>query len=148
MKRWLILLLWSLPALARTPLTQSQQVAELIQLAQQQIVVVVPRLESPTVANALRLAATQRGIPVYLLVEHSHVLHPASYTAALSLLPRIQVRLTRQVPQPLILIDQKISIRGPLTYLEGAPGLGPTVWDGGVGWGVGWSASVEWKWGW
>lgn len=148
MKRWLILLIWSLPALAKTTLTQSQQVAELIQLAQQQIVVAVPRLESPTVANALRLAATQRGIPVYLLVEHNHVLHPASYTAALSLLPRIQVRLTRQVPQSLILIDQKVSIQGPLTYLEGAPGLEQTVWGWGGVVGVGWSASVVWKWGW
>lgn len=147
MKYSLALLISSLPALANSPLTQTQQVAELIQLAQQQVVVTVPRLESPTVANALRLAATQRGIQVYLLVEQRHVLHPASYTAALSLLPRINVFLTRAVTQPLILIDQQLTIRGPLTYLEAAPGLPVTVWGrGGVGGGVG--GGVAWKWGW
>lgn len=105
----------------------AQQVAQSIWSAQQQVVLMAPNLSSRTVAEALRIAVTERGVRVFILCHPHSVNQPSSFLAALSLLPNVSIRLYSPIGGEWILLDQHTLIQGPLTHQNPQPWLAPTL---------------------
>lgn len=93
--RWCALIMlvltsaWAQPE----PLTDAQQVVAQLGRAHEQLLIVAPSLFSKPIAEALRRAAAERGVQVFVLVSPAWVEAPGSYVASLALLDGVQVRL-------------------------------------------------------
>lgn len=75
-------------------LATSQQVVAQLDRAHEQMLLLAPSLFSRPVAEAVRRAAAERGVAVFVLVAPAWVEAPGSYVASLALLSGVQVRLT------------------------------------------------------
>ena len=77
---------------AQKALDTTDAVAEQLSLATEQILVVTPSLRAEAVAEALRAAAVERGVAVFIVTLPSTVEAPGSYAPSLALLPNVQIR--------------------------------------------------------
>ncbi len=78
------------PGVLRTP----SAVAAQIGAANEQLLVMVPALRSLEIADALRKAAAERGVQVYMVVSAEHAEEPGSFVKTLALLEEtVHVRL-------------------------------------------------------
>ncbi len=100
-------------ALAQIPeaLTTPEAVAEQLGAANEQLLVMVPTVRSQPLAEALRKAAVERGVRVYLLVSPEYVEEGGSFVPALAILDGVQTRLA--------LVDRSFVIadRGEAAFL-------------------------------
>ncbi|PNY79675.1 hypothetical protein [Deinococcus koreensis] len=95
-------------------LTTSQQVGASLYEATSEVLLVTPTLRSKDVAEALRRAAVERGVRIFLIADGRYVNEGASYLASLSLTPGIQVRLVRGLEASRATIDRQMTVSGPL----------------------------------
>ena len=93
--RWGVLVTLSLTVAWAQPeaLTTSEQVVAQLDRAHDQLLLLAPSLFSKPVAEAVRRAAAERGVQVFILVAPAWVEAPGSYVASLALLGGVQVRL-------------------------------------------------------
>jgi phosphatidylserine/phosphatidylglycerophosphate/cardiolipin synthase-like enzyme len=80
---------WAQPSAITTP----QQVVSQLDRANVQLLVVAPSVFSKPTAEAIRRAAAERGVQVFVIVSPRWVEAPGSYVASLSLIEGVQVRL-------------------------------------------------------
>jgi hypothetical protein len=110
-------------ALAQIPeaLTTPEAVAEQLGAANEQLLVMVPTVRSQPLAEALRKAAVERGVRVYLLVSPEYVEEGGSFVPALAVLERVQTRLA--------LVDRSFVIadRGEAAFLLEGEVLGEST---------------------
>ena len=92
----LVTLLWlvtsafaGVPAVLRTPTAVAAQLGA----ANEQLLVMVPTVRSPEIAEALRHAAVERDVKIYLIVSAEYVEEGGSFVAALSVLENVFTRL-------------------------------------------------------
>lgn len=104
--RVLVLLALSPVALAAPPeaLATPAAVAAQLGAATEQLLVMTPAVRSFDLAEALRRAATERGVRVFLLVSPTFVDAGDSFVPALAVLPNVQTRLA--------LIDRAFVVAG------------------------------------
>lgn len=119
---FLLLLSWSgaqdLSGLAASISSQSE-IARLIATATDEVLLAVPTLLSPTLAEALREAVVVRGVRIFLLVSADHAEDRASYVMSLRL-AGAEVRLA-EVAESYLVVDRRHMVSGPLlAALEGA----------------------------
>ena len=118
-----LLLLLLTPALAQTdwtpPLPAGAQVLntpdEVVQTlgaASQELMLAAPLLRSKEVADAVRVALVERGVPVYILAPVEGVEDPASYLMSLAL-AGAAVSLA-PVDDAFVIVDRTILLLGPL----------------------------------
>ncbi len=111
----LLLLVSSAVAQAPEALTTPEAVAAQLGAANEQLLVMVPTVRSQMVAEALRKAAVERGVKVFLLVSPEYVEEGGSFVPALAVLEQVQTRLA--------LVDRSFVVadRGEAAFLlEGA----------------------------
>lgn len=77
------------PGVLRTPTAVATQLGA----ATEQLLVMVPTVRSAEIADALRKAAAERGVKVYLIVSAQYVEEPGAFVVALSFLDNVYVRL-------------------------------------------------------
>ena len=100
-------LLLSLLATAWVPpgaLTTPQGVASQLERANEQLLVLAPNVFSKPTAEAIRRAAAERGVRVFVLVSPAWVEAPGSFVASLSLIEGVQVRLA-EVERRFVVVD-------------------------------------------
>lgn len=85
-------------------LVSAQDVAERLQGVRVQLLYVTPVIENKAIAEAIRRAAVERGVKVYLLVAPDFVEAPGSYTASLAALEGVRVRMA-QVERSFAILD-------------------------------------------
>lgn len=107
----LLLTLVALSAQAQNPNPPGSLTTVLLQ-AQTQIMLAAPALASKEVAEALRIAALERGIKVFVMVDKSRVQAPSSYTVGLSLLPGIAIKIYQGLNNHVAIVDNHTLIRG------------------------------------
>lgn len=107
MKRLVILaaLLWATSeAQDYQQLANSQDVARRIGGVRTQLIYVTPVVEDEVIAEAIRRAAVERGVKVFLLLTPELVEAPGSYAASLATLEGVQIRLA-QVDRSFAILD-------------------------------------------
>lgn len=80
---------WAQPDTLTTP----QEVVGQLGRAHDQLLIMTPGLYSKAVAEALRRAAAERGVEVFIVVSPAWAEAPGSYVASLALVSGVQVRL-------------------------------------------------------
>lgn len=85
-------------------LSDAQQVAAQLGRAQEQLLLVTKSVSSKPLAEALRRAAAERGVRVFIVVAPASVEAPGSYVASLALLGGVQVRLA-QTERQFVVVD-------------------------------------------
>lgn len=98
------------------PLSTAQQVAAQLGSAREQLLLVTPSVSSKPLAEAIRRAATERGVQVFIVVAPAWAEAPGSYVASLALLDGVQVRLAETERQFVIVnaSDDAFVIEGGL----------------------------------
>lgn len=93
--RWCVLTVTLLATAWAQPdaLATSQQVVAQLDRANEQMLMMAPSVFSKPIAEAVRRAAAERGVQVFVLVSPAWVEAPGSYIASLALLGGVQVRL-------------------------------------------------------
>lgn len=99
-------------ATAQNLSTSSGSLANELLKAQNQIMLAVPAVASKEVAEALRVAALERGVKVFVMVDQSRVRAPSSYTVGLSMLPGVAVKIYRGLNSHTAIIDNHTLLRG------------------------------------
>ena len=121
--RYLIIYLLLTPALAQTDwvppppsgaqvLSTSADVVQTLGAASQEVMLAAPLLRSKEVADALRIALVERGVPVFILAPAEGVEDPASYLMSLAL-TGASVGVA-PVDEAFIIIDRTVLVQGPL----------------------------------
>lgn len=103
-------------AAAPTASLASTDVGAAVYAVERNVTLVAPSLRSRDVADALRRAARDRGVRVFLLVDQGATLDPGGYVGALSLAPNVQVRVLRGVTEEYAVLDARAVLRGPLVW--------------------------------
>ena len=91
-----VMLLWfTSSALATTPtqLRTPEAVAAQLGVATEQLLVMVPTVRSLVIADALRKAAVERGVEVYLIVSAESVEEGGSFVPSIAVLEKVYTRL-------------------------------------------------------
>ena len=96
----------NLKQLDEIPLETQESIKTLIDNSNKEILIEVPYLRNKIIAESLREAAAIRGVPVYLLTQEDMLIDPASYTASLSMISKIQVKYLDKIPVSYIIIDR------------------------------------------
>ena len=96
----------NLKQLDEVPLETQESIKTLIDNSNKEILIEVPYLRNKIIAESLREAASIRGVPVYLLTQEDMLIDPASYTASLSMILKIQVKYLDKIPVSYIIIDR------------------------------------------
>ncbi len=98
------------------PLTTAQQVAAQLGRAHEQLLLVTPSVSSKPLAEALRRAAAERGVQVFIVVAPAWAEAPGSYVASLALLEGVRVRLAETERQFVVVdvADDAFVIEGSL----------------------------------
>lgn len=93
--KWCLLVIPLLATACAQPsaITTPRQVVSQLGRANAQLLVVAPSVFSKPTAEAIRRAAAERGVQVFVIVSPRWVEAPGSYVASLSLIEGIQVRL-------------------------------------------------------
>lgn len=114
--RWCALALLVLTTAWAQPesLTTAQQVAAQVSRAHEQLLLVTPSVSSKPLAEAVRHAAAERGVQVFIVVAPAWVEAPGSYTASLALLDGVQVRLA-ETERQFVIVD----VAGDAFVIEG-----------------------------
>jgi hypothetical protein len=114
-------------------LKTEEEVARVILAARETIFVSAPQLRGRTVADALRRAAVERGVRVFILCEARRTLDPGGFVAALSLLRQrdqpLEVRVVQSVFGFSLVVDEAQTVNGPLVGEPRTFGQTPTRLD-------------------
>jgi hypothetical protein len=113
-------------ALAQGSLT-AEEVTRSIAAAREEVLLRAPALTSAAVQQALRDAALERGIPVFIVIDAGSAWTPASYAPSLALAGGVILRLAPGVSETsFLVIDRSYVVEGPLTARAAGPFDGPT----------------------
>lgn len=93
-----------------------QEAAEIIRQATGEILVQAKLLDQKPLAEALRLARTERGVKVYLLTTASGLTHRASYAPSLAL-AGVVVRYAPEVSGEFVVVDRRLGLSVKRDYL-------------------------------
>lgn len=112
----LVLLLLTSVWAQSEPLSTAQQVASQLGRAHEQLLLVTPSVSSKPLAEAVRRAAAERGVKIFIVVAPASVEAPGSYVASLALLDGVQARLAETERQFVIVdvADDAFVIEGSL----------------------------------
>lgn len=119
-----LLLSWS-QAQAPIYLEELSQVTDLFATASSEVLMYVPTLQLPELAEELRKAAYERDLPVFLLVSTATVYNAESFAPGLSLVPNLSVALADAGAEAFAVIDSTYLVRGlllsrPTSFLDDA----------------------------
>lgn len=93
-----------------------QAVSATLYSASREILIVSPSIRSKDVAEALRKAALERGVTIFVIADARLVGEPAGYLSGLSLLENVHVRLVQGLTSSRATIDRTIVVSGPLLF--------------------------------
>lgn len=88
------------------------EVVQTLDTASQEVMLAAPLLRSEEVADALRKALIERGVPVYILAPVGGIEDPASYFMSLAL-TGASVSVA-PVDEAFIVVDRTVLVQGPL----------------------------------
>jgi hypothetical protein len=133
MKRYITLLLLSILStlclaqdVVTRPINQSEEIAEVINASTQELLLVTDTFRNKTLADAVRVAALERGVKVFVLAPEALVQDLSSYFGTLS-----QAGATihlQEATGAFLVIDRKYVIQGALlSDLENPQGSAQTM---------------------
>jgi phosphatidylserine/phosphatidylglycerophosphate/cardiolipin synthase-like enzyme len=133
MKRYITLLLLSVLStlglaqdVVTHPLSKSEEIAEVINASTQELLLVTDTFRNKSLADAVRVAALERGVKVFVLVPEALVQDLSSYFGTLS-----QAGATihlQEATGAFLVIDRKYVIQGNLlSELENPQAITPTM---------------------
>jgi hypothetical protein len=110
-------------ALAQQALGSAEKVGQVLFSATKEIMIIAPSIRSKAVADAIRRAAVDRGVTIYILADAAFITEPAGYLGGLSRLPKVQVKLMRGIPDNEVkaVIDRQVIVQGPLLVDVSSP---------------------------
>ncbi len=90
----------------------------MILAARETVFVLAPQLRGRAVADALRRAAVEQGVRVFILCDSGRTLEPGGFAAALSLIRQrdqpLEVRVARNISGFSLVVDEARTVSGPL----------------------------------
>ena len=108
------------------PLNEPDEVAQVIHAATTELLLVTDTFRNETLADAVRLALLERGVPVFIVVPEDLVTDLSSYFGTLER-AGASIRL-QETTGAFLVVDRQHVIQGPLlSTLEAAPQPSPTM---------------------
>ena len=108
------------------PLTEPDEVAQVISTSTAELLLVTDTFRSETLADAVRVALLERGVQVFVVVPEALVTDLSSYFGTLER-AGASIRL-QETTGAFLVVDRQHVIQGPLlSTLEAAPQASPTM---------------------
>src|SRR5690606_33073416 len=102
-------------------LSTPQQIAEVVHAANSEILLSASTVQHPEIAEALRGAMVERGVPVFILTTVNGANERSSFIHSLFLMGA-NIRIVA-APEPFIVVDRAYVVAGPLIARPQAPTL-------------------------
>lgn len=96
-----------------------QQIAEVIQTASSELLISAPTIQHLEIAEALRTAMVERGVPTFILTTVAGANEPSSFIHSLFLMGA-HIRIVSSA-EPFIIVDRTYVVAGPLIARPKAP---------------------------
>ncbi len=127
MKPRMALILMASLAVAQPVTLTAEEVVSSVEAAREEILLWAPAVTSAGVQQALREAALQRGVLVFVLIDARSAWAPASYAPSLAITGEVKVNLSAgEAEGATLVIDRTIVIEGPLAARSAGPLDHPT----------------------
>ena len=108
------------------PLTKPDEIAQVISAATTELLLITDTFRNETLADAIRLALLERGVPVFIVVPEDLVTDLSSYFGTLER-AGASIHL-QETTGAFLVVDRQHVIQGPmLSTLETAPQASPTM---------------------